>query len=155
MTGVSAMQQVREPAMRALFQLAWGAYPWRNDISTARRLRLWTKVGPEERPALFQFEGGRGTYRWTGDPAQNRVLKTQLFIYIDATDPGVVGSSQVNQILDALDSALQPKGSDLGLGRQTLGGTAYRCRIEGDPFSDPGDIDGQGLMVIPVLITLP
>ena len=57
--------------------------------------------------------------------------------------------------MDALDAALAPAGADLTLGRCTLGGTAYRCAIDGKPLKDPGDLDGDGLLLVPITIVLP
>ena len=53
------------------------------------------------------------------------------------------------------DLALAPTGPDAALGRLTLGGTAYRCGIDGKPLKDPGDLDGDGLLVVPITIVLP
>ena len=79
----------------------------------------------------------------------------RLFIYIDAYDPEAIGAAQLNDIMDALDVALAPAGADLTLGRCTLGGAAYRCAIDGKPLKDPGDLDGDGLLLVPISIVLP
>lgn len=147
----------REQIMAALFTLVAGAYAWKNTPTsgpdTRRRLKLWGAVDVSLRPALFQFEGGKGTYSWSNDVNPKRVLRPQLFVYIDAKDPTTIGASQINNILDALDAVLGPQVGPLG--RQTLGGLVHSCRIEGDPFSDPGDLDGDGLIVVPVRIVMP
>ena len=53
---------------------------------------------------------------------------------------------RLNAIMDALDGALAPTGADAALGRCTLGGTAWRCSIEGKVLKDPGDLDGDALL---------
>ena len=58
-------------------------------------------------------------------------------------------------MMDALDTAFAPTGTDIGLGRNTLAGTAYSCRIDGKVLKDPGDLDGDALLVVPVKIVLP
>ncbi len=58
-------------------------------------------------------------------------------------------------MLDALDATLEPAGADVALGRLTLGGTAYSCAVAGRPLKDPGDLDGDGLLVVPIQIILP
>ncbi len=141
---------VREPALAALFALVQGAYDWK---SSSRRLKLWNAVPLESRPAFFQFEGGRGNYTWSNDINPKRILRPQLFIYTAAKDETVIGATEINNILDALDEALAPTPSQFG--RQTLGGIVHNCRIEGDPFQDPGDLDGDGLIVVPIAIVLP
>ena len=48
-----------------------------------------------------------------------------------------------------------PAGADNALGRNTLNGAAYRCGIQGKPLKDPGDLDGDGLLVVPIRLVLP
>ena len=143
----------REQAIEALITLVRSAYPWKSP--PVRRLRLWSDVAPVDRPACFLFEGGLETYERGAGPDPKRSLAPKIFIYVDAHDPRTVGASLINTILDALDVAFEPTGPDIPLGRLTLGGTAYRCSIEGKPLKDPGDLDGDGLLVVPVQIILP
>ncbi len=144
---------MREPAVQALQALVAGAFPWKSPPS--RRLKLWSDVAPIDRPACFLFEGGLETYGAGAGPNPKRTLEVKLFVYVDAHDPGVAGASLLNAILDALDAALQPAGPDGALGRLTLGGSAHSCAIAGRPLKDPGDLDGDGLLVVPVQIILP
>ena len=144
---------VRELAIGALLARVTVAYAWTSP--PARRLKLWSDVPPAMRPACFLFEGGTETYADTATDPAKRSLSLRLFIYIDAHDPGTVGAIQLNDIMDALDVALAPAGADLTLGRCTLGGAAYRCAIDGKPMKDPGDLDGDGLLLVPITIVLP
>ena len=143
----------REQAVGALLARLNTAYAWTTPPS--RRLKLWSDVPPAMRPACFLFEGGTETYADVTGATPKRALALRLFIYVDAHDPATVGAAQLNAIMDALDATLAPAGSDLPLGRTTLGGTAYRCSIEGKPLKDPGDLDGDGLLVVPLTIVLP
>lgn len=153
----------REQILSALFTLGCGAYAWKNTpagdqtqgIPSVRRLRLWGDVPLDQRPAFFQFEGGRGLYTWSTEATLKRTIRPQWFIYFNAKDPASVGASLINPVLDALDAALKPAGADIATGRQTLGNLCYHCRIDGDPFQDPGDLDGDGLVVIPINILMP
>ena len=144
---------IREQAVIALLARVSAAFPWAEP--PARRLKLWSDVPPAMRPACFLFEGGSESYENAAGSTPKRKLLLRLFIYVDARDPGTVGASQINAILDALDAALAPSGTDIALGRCTLGGTAYRCSIEGKPLKDPGDLDGDGLLLVPVTVVLP
>lgn len=138
--------------MQALFAVASGAYAWGNTPS--RRLKLWTDVPPEVRPALFQFEGGTDPYTWRATPADRiRKLVARWFVYLDAKDPSIVASSQINDILDAFDAAMDPPSGNRGL--NTLGGTCSMARITGVPLKDPGDLDGDGMIIVEIEITLP
>ncbi len=143
----------REQAIGALLQRVAAAYPWA--APPARRLKLWSDVPPAMRPACFLFEGGAETYEHPEVGTPKRSLDVRLFIYVDARDPAAVGAAQLNAIMDALDLALAPAGADDALGRNTLGGTAYRCGIQGKPLKDPGDLDGDGLLVVPIRLVLP
>ena len=73
-------------------------------------------------PALFQFEGAQDDSLYEGDLLLRRTLKARLFVYVDAKDELIVGASQINAILDALESALAPSTfADQVASRQTLG----------------------------------
>lgn len=146
------MRGPRETALGALTQLVGSAFPWANP--PARRLKLWADVPPAERPCCFLFEGGKESYAWANSAAPKRTLEVRLFIYVDAKDPASIGASQLNEIMDALDAALAPSGAEAPLGRNTLGGAVYQCRLDGAPFKDPGDLDGDGLLIAPVKLTL-
>ena len=143
----------REQAIAALLGRIAAAYPWAAPPS--RRLKLWADVPAAMRPAAFLHEGGSETYDNAAGGTPRRRLSPRLFAYIDAHDPGIAGAAALNAIMDALDAALAPAGADLALGRCTLGGTAYRCSIEGKPLKDPGDLDGDGLLLVPFTIVLP
>ena len=143
---------MREPAIAALLGRVSQAYSWAAPPS--RRLKLWSDVPPAMRPACFLHEGGAETYAdAAGTP--KRTLGLRLFVYADAHDPGRPGAAALNAIMDALDDALAATGADAALGRCTLGGTAWRCGIEGKVLKDPGDLDGDALLVVPIAIVLP
>ena len=144
---------IREQAVGALLRRVATAYAWASPPS--RRLKLWSDVPASMRPACFLFEGGAETYEDAAVGAPKRSLHVRLFIYVDAHDPAAIGAAALNTIMDALDQALVPAGCDLPLGRMTLGGIAYRASIDGKPLKDPGDLDGDGLLVVPITIVLP
>jgi hypothetical protein len=143
------MSATREQAVTALVSLVADAYPWVTGPS--RRLKLWSDVPLSSRPACFVFEGGKDSYSWQGSQLR-RVIELHLFIYLNAKDPNTIGSSLINNVMDALDKVLKPAaGSTINM----LGGGIAWCRIDGTPFKDPGDLDGDGMLVVPVKITLP
>ena len=65
---------------------------------------------------------------------------------------GAVATRVSARPLDALEEALAPPP---GFDRQTLGGLVHYCRIEGRVVKDPGDLDGQGLALVPIKILAP
>lgn len=139
----------REAAISALMSLVAGAYPWK--VPPSRRLKLWGDVPPSSKPCCFLFEGGVETYEWQQSVVPKRVIEVRLFVYIDTKDPHTIGASKLNEIMDAIDVALAPSP---GSTQTNLAGTASWARISGNPMKDPGDIDGDGIMIVPVKITL-
>jgi hypothetical protein len=142
----------REAAFSALFAAVSAAFPWG---LASRRMKLWSEVPAAMRPAFFQLESGPETYQWPSPAAPKRTWEAKLFLYFDARDPSVPGSTAINAALDALDAALAPAGADLPLGRQTLGGAVHDCKIAGVPVRDSGDLDGDGLAVVSVRLIGP
>jgi hypothetical protein len=143
----------RESAIEALMNLVANAYPW--TLGPVRRLKLWSDVSVASRPACFLFEGSQETYSWSESALPKRIIEVRLFIYLNAKDPSIVGATLVNDVMDALDSAFVISGGDVILGRSTLGGTVYSCRIDGKILKDPGDLDGDAILIVPVKLVLP
>jgi hypothetical protein len=143
----------RDTAITALETLVAGAYSWKT--GPVRRLKLWNDVSLSARPACFLFEGGEDVYMWTENARPKRIMEIRLFVYLNAKDPSAIGATLLDNVLDALDVAFVPTGSDDLIGRNTLGGVAYQCRIEGKVLKDPGDLDGDAMLVVPIRIVLP
>jgi hypothetical protein len=132
--------------MQALFALVSGSASF---ITASRRLRLWTDVPASERPAIFQYERD-DTYTLGQQYTQRVEMNVDLYIYTaPGNDSGVIPISILNPLVDAVDAALKPS---IVTRRQTLGGLVSHCYIDGKIMKDPGDIDGDGIAVIPVKI---
>ena|GEM_PF-1393383 len=143
----------REAAYAALFAVASTAYAWASTPS--RRAKLWSDVTLDQRPTLFQYEGGKDTYVWKDDgKLVKRTISARLFIYTDAKDPTTVGSTALNTIVDTVEAAIAPPRGDDGSGLMTLGGTVYQARII-NVDRTPGDLDGDGIAIIDVELILP
>lgn len=147
------MSGPRETAITALLTLVTNAYAWR--VPPQRRMMLWSDVPRENRPAAFLYEGGSETSTWSNGAVSKRTIEVKLFVYTDDSNTSVAGASVLNTILDAVDAAFALSGADQMVGRNTLGGTAYWCRIEGNTLKEPGDLDGDGVLLVPIKITLP
>ncbi len=143
----------REDALEALAALLASAYDW--TTGPLRRLKLWTDVSMANRPACFIFEGGFESYAWSEGAIAKRILEPKIFIYLNAKDPNSAGASLLNEVMDALDAAFALSGDDLLFGRNTLGGLVSQCRIDGKIMKDPGDLDGDALLIVPVKLILP
>lgn len=142
----------RELALNALFQRVSHAFPW---ATASRRMKVWSEVPARMRPALFQLESGPETYQWSSLALPRRSLDVKLFLYFDARDPQRISTALMNETLDAIDAALQPRDLDLTRGRQTLGGKVYDCKVMGVPVRDSGDLDGDGVAVVLVRLVIP
>jgi hypothetical protein len=140
----------REAIYAALFTKMQAAYAWKN--TPERRVKLWSDVPSEQRPAMFQFEGHDETWDWSNASNPKVVLEASIFIYTDCKDPTVIGAIQLNEVLNAITTALVPGVSDIQTGRQTLGGLVHSARIQGSVSRVPGDIDGDGMAIVPVRI---
>lgn len=147
------MSAPRKDIMNALSTLVAGAYPWVTGPS--RRVKLWSEVPVESRPACFIFSGGSEMHSYEGQNVNpKRVMMVRLFIYTNAKDPTVIGADQLDDISDGLDAAFAAARDPL-TGRATLGGLCHQCRIDGDVLREPGDLDGDGMLIVPVRIVLP
>ncbi|PNG25510.1 hypothetical protein [Methylocella silvestris] len=143
----------RETALAALQSAIAAAYAWK--LGPSRRLKLWSDVPSAMRPACFLYEGGQETYAWSEGATPKRVMEVKLFIYLNAKDTSITGAVLLNDLMDALDVALSISGGDLIRGRNTLGGAVHHCRIDGKTLKDPGDLDGDAMLIVPIKLVLP
>lgn len=138
--------QPREAIMQALFALVSGSASF---VTASRRIRLWGDVASGEKPAIFMYE--RDDNYTNGKNYLPIVeMNVDLYIYIDAgKDLSIAPITVLNPLVDAIDAALAPSKVT---GKQTLGGLVSHCYIDGKIMKDPGDLDGDGLALIPVKI---
>jgi hypothetical protein len=140
----------RENIITALFNLVSASASF---ATASRRLQLWSSVPSSEKPALFLAERS-DTYARSSEALPEAVtMEVDIYLYTDGgKDQSIVPASILNPLIDAIDTALAP--SPL-TGLQTLGGLVSHCWIEGKIMKDPGDLDGDGVAVIPVKILVP
>lgn len=150
----------REAIYTALFALwstaRWGDTNEKRFVTLSRRVKLFSDVPNEQQPALYQAEHAEVTGQTSNLPYK-RTFAANLIIY-QATPlaPNVDGAVENNLILDALETAIAPKPQDPGYPkRNTLGGLVYHAYFDGNVFKDPGDIDNQAMMVVPVKMLVP
>ena len=138
----------REPVYAALFNLLAGAAPF---ATASRRLRHWTAVSAAEQPALFLVQKRETAKASEGAPTVWRA-ELDLYVYCQAPDDASAPCLVLNPLLDALETALAPKGADGVAGVQTLGGLAKHCWISGAIETDEGALGGQAVAIVPVEI---
>lgn len=157
MPGLPVNRQAIKNALFTLAQAATfpnpvnGSTAW---VETGRRLKLWNAVDPTAQPAMFMVQH-REQYEVYGQARlTRRYLDMGLWCYAPTGDDGIIGDDLLDSMESGLEAALHPdNGEEL-----TLGGLVYWCRImrQDNMFiRDPGDIDGQALLVLPVRILLP
>lgn len=151
----------REAIFAALFALTSGV-TWtvgstsRGFKTRTRRIALFSDVPSTQQPWLGQAEHDEVTGQQSNLPYK-WILQASWIIYQDTgKDPKAIPAQENNRILGALQAALAPRPADPGFPkRNTLGGLVHHCYVDGTVFKDPGDIDNQGMMVIPIKMLVP
>jgi len=64
------------------------------------------------------------------------------------------GGPDLDTLMEAFEAAFNVP-DDFGTNSNTLGGLVYWCRIEGRVFKDPGDLDKQTLLIVPIVVEMP
>lgn len=119
--------------------------------TTGRRLRHFADVSMDSRPCMFMVCHGENP-TWQSENSNPYVkFDVKLFVYLNTKDEGIVGDTDINVILDAIDDVLKPPARS---SKFTLGGLVSHCRVDGETLRDPGDLDGDGIIIVPISITL-
>ena len=137
----------------ALFAIGVGAYNWEY---TSQRLQIWTECPAQ--PAFYQVAHDNDFVQVSNQPYKVELMATWVVYQNGAQDPTVQGSRLNNTLLDTLQAAMAPRmeeGVPFDPNRNTLGGLVYHCFIGGQSFQDGGDLDGQGVLTIPIRILVP
>ena len=129
----------------------------RRFLTLSRRVKLFNEVPSEMQPACFQAEHGTLEKQTTGMPYKTTLNATWIIYQAVSKSPEGIGAIENNIILKGVRTALAPKPNDPGFmdKRNTLNGLVYHCFIDGLLFKDPGDIDGQGMMTVPIKLLVP
>lgn len=128
----------------------------RRFVTVTRRVALFNEVDATAQPWCGQAEHGAQESQVTGMPYKT-ILEANWIVYqCVGMDSKAIPAIENNCILKGVREALRPKVNDPGFPkRNTLGGLVHHCFIGGRVFKDPGDIDGQGMMVIPIKLLVP
>jgi len=122
-----------------------------------RRIVMFDQVPSEQQAWCGQAEYGEQEEQTSGLPYKT-VLEAHWLVYqCIAKDPKAEATIENNLIIAGVKKALAAIPSDVGFfeKRNTLGNLVHKCFINGRIFKDPGDIDGQGLILIPIRILVP
>lgn len=138
----------RETVFAALFYLLQTSTKF---VTTSRRLKHWADVPAIQQPALFVAQRDEDRLVVTNQPYRIK-LSADVYVYTNSGEQqGILPSTQMNDILDAIDAALL---QSIGYENQTLGGLVSYCRISGKTQTDEGALGDQSVAIIPIEILL-
>lgn len=147
---------MRKEIAKALYDflrtVTWGEES-RGFLYTSERLQA-----PEQcaiQPAFFCTQGGERFHKANGAMLPIRDLEHAIYIYWNTgKDPANPRpGDEGDMILDEIDARLSA--FDHPDQRQTLGGMVHNARIDGDIIKIPGDLDGQGMLIVPIWTMVP
>jgi len=119
----------REQIYQAFFALASsiqiGAPPAPAFRTKSRRLKSWSQVAGEEKPAFYQLLG-RDSFKKTAGMLYANKLGLELYLFVQQPDDNDLISPLLTQLVDAVVAAIQPNAVDEF---QTLGGLVYDVAI--------------------------
>lgn len=130
-----------------------GATTWATPAT--RRLKMWGNVDKGAQPTAFLVQHNE-RYESYGVGFVKRYLDMGLWCYAPSGDETVIGDDLLDFMTSGLETALAA--DDPARNELTLGGLVYWCRImrgSGLYIRDPGDIDGQAMLVLPIVILIP
>lgn len=125
--------------------------------STSRRVKIFADVPTDQQPACFQAEWATDEQQVTNLPYKTVLGVNWIIFQAVSKDSKAIGAKENNLILGGIRKALKPRPDDPGFPdrRNTLNGLVHHCFISGRVFKDPGDIDNQGMMVVPIKLLVP
>lgn len=127
-----------------------GANTWR---TVSNRLRLWGDVSSDQQPAAFlTSHAERHEYRNLGLLRRRIECKVWCYCRSDSSP----GQPMLDLMLDSFENTFCTLAiDDISRNAATLNSTVYWARIEGPVFKDPGDLDFQTLLIVPLLVEMP
>lgn len=125
-----------------------GATTWK---TVTNRLRLWGDVDPSLQPAAFLVTH-RETDEYRGLGLLRRKLDLGIWCY--TRSDSAPGGPDLDTMMEAFETAFNVP-DNYSTNMNTLGGLVYWCRIEGRVFKDPGDLDNQTMMIVPLIVEMP
>lgn len=141
----------REEISTALFDLIKTAYAFK---VSSRRVKDFTNVRSSDQPAFYLMEFPERHERMSELHPARRIFQYEAWIFISTgLDPNTTPISTINNLIDLIDpvvgGVLKPQPTS---GKQTLDGRVYDCYIEGEIAKSPGDLDGTGIVCIPIKV---
>ena len=150
-------------ALFSLLQTATFGEPV-NSFSTwafsSRRLKMFGNIDQSQQPALFLVQHHEQYERRGGGLPPRIYLLTLAWCFFPSGDDAIIGDNILDTLTGAIEAVLVPP-PGTARNEQTLGGLldptgwVRADQTASQYIRDPGDIDGQGLLVMPIRILLP
>jgi len=141
----------REDVSVALFTLLKTATEFK---TSSRRFQTWDEIAGADKPALYMVTHKETHVKGKLITPAVRTLDIDVYLFIDTgLDPNSVPDTDLNTLIDAIDpetgGVLAPAP---GSSQQTLGGLVTNVYIDGEVIRVPGDLDGQGVAILPLKV---
>jgi hypothetical protein len=121
----------------------------------SRRVKIFDDC--DNQPACYQAEHTAMVQKRMNMPYREE-WEANWIIYFDvAKDETCIPATEMNRIIKSVRDVFTPLPSDPGVfdNRLTLNNLVYSCYIGGRMFKNPGDMDGQGMLVVPIKLLVP
>lgn len=129
-----------------------GASTW---VTSQTWLRLWGDVPSDQQPYVALVTH-KETDEYRGLGLSRRRLDLRCYCYTRNPKASGKGQTDLDTIMESFEAAFgEAAVDDFSTNQCTLGGLVYWCRIEGVVFKDPGDLDQQTLLVVPLSVEMP
>lgn len=116
-------------------------------VTHSRYLRHWNDVSSGEQPALFMSQGAQIQQRTTNQPSK-WLLNFTFWIYVTNETNGVLPATTLNNLLDAVENAIEPYGQESA----TLGLQSVHYVKIGSIECDEGWLGSQGVAIVPITV---
>lgn len=122
---------------------------------TGKKVKLFHEA--QAKPSFYLHKSGE-VFTPRSETPYLRSMRFDAIIYHDNAKnyPDLPPSDESDAILSAVEAVLQPHYADEGYPtRNTLGEIVHAVTLDGEAHLDHGDIDGEGMLRIPIRVILP
>lgn len=141
----------REASYVALFGLLQGLQTAGTVVTCDRKLQALDKMNEADLPAVFMTVTDQLIVDQQGMPAK-RTLGAFVYVYVSYLDPDTSAGTVLNNLIDAVDLAIDPSQGNFP---QTLGGLVERAWIEGKIEIFEGVLGTRAAAVVPIHMLVP
>lgn len=125
-------------------------------VSISRRLRMFNRIDAEAQPCCFLVQHSE-VYesKHIGIPAR-RIMEVGAWCFAPTGNEDVIGDDYLDSMMEGIENSMYI--DDVMRNELTFGGLVYSVMIERKSnlfIRDPGDIDGQALLIVPFRIIMP